>query len=842
MADKNKNEITAKNLLGRLRAGKNAEEKAENVLPVEEDLVAPDMGFFEENEISSEAFAESIEAEIMASQAEVELPVEEFSRAELDETARIEEYENQPLFEEVPLEMAEAEEPVAEATEDDFAEFASLPDTEDGFEYAGEDYASYEEQPFQQTLSTIHSINVLEVAETSDDFDNDPLESEFAEEYDESPAESEPVEYDEIVDFENLVSEVMSEKGEVVEEFSNTDISLMVALGMEDELAKSIGEEDAAQITDDFIADQQEWVDKAEHYGPGEYTDMSQNREIAIKYTNKNKWAAIRLIAAAVLTVAIFFYENLPVFGYQVSGVVDPKYYPVIYVMMGLQMLFLLIAVAFPSFTDGAKNLVSFKFLPSTVAFVSSVAAICNTIHISLRIVAGVEPRLFNLPAAICLLMAVASEFYTNRREIFSFNIVSSRNPKYVMRRLNTKDAKLENQAVSDLSEENSGDIVKIAKTDFVEGYFWRTNNRGTVDKPFITLLVILSVVLSLTVGLYVLFTDRIGSAVETAFVTLMTILPASSVMIGFHPFYRANKEAYYNDCTIVGEGSVEEYSDTEVISFDDVNVFPSVNVKVRNVRLYNNCRIDKVLYYAASVFAATGGPLSDVFEVATIEMGRSEDVQILETGSGFIEATVNGRNVLFAKEEALLSRGISIPESVLVSDDESQFSPDTSIMYMIYQGRLVSKMILSYVVDADFEYIIRQLADSGMYVCVKTFDPNIDEALINRQVTGSNYPLKVIKYKGTEEITKYSERTDGGIVSRGTTKALLQTISYCDRIVGAKKTGYVLSVIATIISVLLVCASVITGKFGEFYSIVPAINQLLWLIPVVLSTKIIVK
>lgn len=836
MADKNKNEITAKSLLSRLRSGKDEEAKApvEESLPMEEDLVAPDLGFYDDSEISAEAFAENFEAEAPVENLEAEAFAEQTSEAEEvpeaeAEAAAFEEYANEPIFEEVPLDS------------DEFEKFADLSDEEGAFEYAGEDYAAYEEEPFQQTMSTIDSINVLEVAETSDDFDNDPLESEVGEEAFEE-IDEEPAEYDEIADFENLVSEVMSEKGEVVEDFSNTDISLMVALGMEDELAKSIGEEDAVQITDDFIADQQEWVDKVEHYGPDEYIDMSQNREIAIKYTNKNKWAAIRLVAAALLTAAIFFYENLPVFGYQVAGVFDPKYYPVIYVMTGLQLLFFLIAVAFPSFVEGAKNLFSLKLLPSTVAFASSVAAICNTIHISFGIVAGEDPRLFNLPAAIVLLMAVASEFYTNRREIFSFNIVSSKNPKYVMRRLNTKDSQLENQAVADLNDENSGDIVKIAKTDFVEGYFWRTNNRGSVDKPFVALILILSVVLSLIVGLYVLFTDRIGSAVETAFVTLMTILPVSSVVVGFHPFYRANKEAYYNDCTIVGEGSVEEYSDTEVISFDDVNVFPSVNVKVRNVRLYNNCRIDKVLYYAASVFAATGGPLSDVFEVATMEMGRSEDVQILETGAGFIEATVNGRNVLFAKEEALLSRGIAIPESVLVSDDESQFSPDTSVMYMIYQGRLVSKMILSYVVDADFEYIIRQLSDSGMYVCVKTFDPNIDEALINRQVTGNNYPLRVIKYRGTEEITKYSDRTDGGIVSRGTTKALLQTISYCDRIVGAKKTGYVLSVIATIISVLLVCACVVTGKFNEFYSIVPALNQLVWLIPVVLSTKIIVK
>lgn len=861
MADKNNKEITAKSLLGRLRVGKDAEEKipnAEIVTPADE-LVAPDLDVFEDGQEIASALDATVVADAFAIEPNIENFIDEipeapemaFDEPVLTEEAILEEMaalEDAPVFEELvelPAfdDIADApafDEPASEDTalEDVFAELSG----EDGaLEYAGEDYAEYAKEPFQQTMSTIDTINVLEVAETSDDFDNDPLEEAVVVEEDAADL-GEPVEYDEITDFENLVSEVMSEKHEVSDELSNTDISLMVALGMEDELVKSMGETGAVEVTDDFIAEQEEWVDKAEHYGPGEYTDMSQNRKIAVEYTKKNKWGLVRLALAAILTIAIFFYENLPVFGYQVSGFADPKYYPVVYVMLGLQMLFFLVAIAFPSVVAGAKNLFALKITASSMAFVASVASALNTIHICIGINAGVEPRLFNLPAAICLFMVVASEFYTNRREIFSFNIVSSKNPKYVMRRLNTKDSKLENQAVADLSEDNSGDIVKIAKTDFVEGYFWRTNNRGTVDKPFVTLLLILSVVFALIIGLYVLLTDRIGSAVETAFISLMMLMPVSTVLIGFLPFYLANKEAYYNDCTIIGEGSVEEYSDTEVISFDDVNVFPSVNVKVRNVRLYNNCRIDKVLYYAASVFSATGGPLADVFEVATIEMGRSEDVQILETGAGFIEATVNGKNVLFAKEEALLSRGITIPENVLASDDENDFSPDTSVMYMIYQGRLVSKMILSYVVDADFEYIIRQLSDSGMYVCVKTFDPNIDETLINRQVAGDKYPLKVIKYKGTEEITKYSERTDGGIVSRGTTKALLQTISYCDRIVGAKKTGYVISVIATIISVLLICASVVTGKFNEFYSIVPALNQLVWLIPVALSTKIILK
>ncbi len=727
-------------------------------------------------------------------------------------------------------------------SEDDFAElevgdigFEELTPTVDEYaEWADEvPEASATEDDFAAL-----DAEVVEIAENTEVFDNDPI------------IESAPVDEEafnestgEIKDFEALVTEVAQETN-LMGELDETDISLMVALGMEDQLAESVGEEDATKLTDDFVADQEEWVDRENRFGEGEYSDMSENRRIAVDYTKKNRFGFLRLLVSIVLTVVILFYENLPVIGYQISGVFDPAVYPIIYVMTGLQLFLFLCAMAYPSMIDGAKNLFAMKFTPSSIAFLSAVSTVVNSIIIASSIVATVEPRLYTLPSAVCILFAVASEYMTNRREIFSFNIVSSRTPKYVMRRLNNRDSQLENQAVSDMDafdDENSGDIVKIAKTDFVDGYFWRTNNRGTTDKPFILLLVILSFVFTVVMGVYAWLSKADASPVSVALTALSAMLPASALLVGYYPFYKANKIAYYNDCTIIGEGSVEEYSDTEVISFDDINVFPSINVKVRNVRLFNNCRIDKVLYYAASVFSATGGPLQDVFEVATMEIGHSKDVDIVETGIGYIEANVNGRNIIFSREDALLRHGIAIPEEAN-QDITEKLSPDCSVMYMIYQKRLVAKMTFSYMIDADFEYILRQLADSGMFVCVKTFDPNIDEDIIKRQVAGEGYPLRVIKYKGTEEITKYSARTEGGIVSRGTTKALLQTIAFCDKIVSAKKTGYVLSVASVVLTVLAICFLMMTGGFSSIYSVFLAANQLFWLVPALLSTRSIVR
>ena len=163
--------------------------------------------------------------------------------------------------------------------------------------------------------------------------------------------------------------------------------------------------------------------------------------------------------------------------------------------------------------------------------------------------------------------------------------------------------------------------------------------------------------------------------------------------------------------------------------------------------------------------------------------------------------------------------------------------------MYMIYQRKLVSKMVVNYVIEPDFEYILKQLTGSGMCVCVKTFDPNIDEEMIYRQMrSGSRYSMRVIKYKNTDEITKYAKRAEGGIVSRGTTKALLHTVSSCDRILSAQKTGYIIGVLSSIFGAAIIGTLLIANSFASLFSLYIVLCQALWLIPTMIIAKLIVR
>lgn len=735
-------------------------------------------------------------------------------------------------IDETALDTDEVAEYITDYTEEEISK--ALDETEFPIQaYEAEEYApAYAEEYYEDVIPD------------DDFFDNDPIEELEEPEYVEY--ESEPEEYDEEKDFEHLVAEVTG--GASVDEIDETDISLMVALGMEDELAKTVGEETASQITDDFVADQEEWVDRTNRFGADEYTDASQNREIADKYRKRRCVAFWGMLASMVFCAVLFIFENITVITqfvtgtkYYFAGAFDAEVYPIVYIMADLQLLLLCAVPVLGRIANGLKDLAKFRYSVDCLPALLTVVAVVNTVVMATTTSPGVAPVLFNFVVALCLVFTAINEFMTVRREIFSFNIISSRKPKFVMRRLSVRDSVLESEAVADMDAEGAdeGDIIKIQKTDFVDGYFWRTKNKGTISRAVVGLATVISVALAVVVMIYA-FVVRANDPLNVGFAVLSASVPASMVVVGFYPFYRANRRAYDNDSTIIGEGSVEEYSGVGVISFDDVNVFPSYSVKVRNVRLFNNSRIDKVLYYAASVFSATGGPLADVFEVATMETGHSDNVTILETGTGYIEAEVNGRSIMFGRAPALATRGILIPDDIVA--ESMELPNDCSVMYMIYQRKLVAKMIVNYVLDPDFEYVLRQLTGSGMCVCVKTFDPNIDEEMILRQLPQTSYAMRVIKYKNTEEITKYSKSAEGGIVSRDNTKSLLHTVASCDKILSAQKTGFVIGVISAILNAVIVAVVLMAGSFSALCSLYLVLCQLFWLVPVVISTRLIVR
>lgn len=626
---------------------------------------------------------------------------------------------------------------------------------------------------------------------------------------------------------------------EAEEEIDPTDINLMVAFGMD---KKS----DKAKQFGDRLEEKQNTKAKKLQLDRPEYVDKTQTPQIRAEYKAKQTSLWVRLVLCGILSAILLIFENIEPLtklftgtGKQFAGVMDPAVYPVVYIMISLQIMLLACFCAYDQILSGIKSLFRGSPKPETMTALMTLLGIVYSILMARLIEIPEEPVMFNFIVALSAFLTLIYAIYNNRREMLNFRIVANKRPKHIVRRLQDEESECESKAFAD--NDDVCDVMKIEKTDFIDGFFGRLSKPDPSTGRFMVFAMSASVAIAVLFGVFTSFYDVTPAQVCMASFGSMMILTPLSVYITFsYPFFRANLAAKEYDSAIIGEASLDEYSNASIISFDDKNVFPSYSVKVQNIKIFNNARIDRMLYYASSVFAYAGGPLQDVFEIATKDMGNSDNVKIFGAESGFLAAEVDGVNIIFGSHKALSSRGMEFPDNA--TEDDIDLSDELEIMYMFREDKLVLKFYVKYVMDADIDLILKQFSGSGLYVCVRTFDPNIDERMIAKKLNMKRMPLKIVRYASTEEVSTYEEKVDSGLVTCGSPKSLLQVISYCGKVLHTKKTNIALSVLSVMIGTAILVLLLLSQSMGTLNSLFVAIYQLIWLIPMTISSRMFIR
>ncbi len=643
-------------------------------------------------------------------------------------------------------------------------------------------------------------------------------------------------------DSEETVSE--EEVAAAAEEIDPTDLNLRVAFGLDEDEKKA--DSAAAKEFGDKLEELQYKREKRVKLDRPEFVDKTQIPRITKEYKGRLIGLWIKLGLALLFAVALLWFENISFFTglftgdpQQFAGVFDPAVYPVVYIMTSLQLMLLACICAHEQILNGFKYII--RGIPkaeSALSFMTVLAVIYSAVLARVIDVPN-EPVMFNFVIALCAVMSLIYAIYNTKREKMNFEVISSKKPKHIVRCLPDEEAACEAQAF--MEQTDACDVMKIEKTDFIDGFFGRIHQPDPTVNVYMSFLMSIALALGVLVGFFVNL--RGGSAADVmsaGFVTLLVACPLSILVAFSYPFYRATLAAKEYESAIIGESSLTEYSNASIISFDDKNVFPSYSVKIQNIKIFNNARVDRVLYYAASVFAYAGGPLQDVFEVTTLDMGHSEDVKIFDTEAGFLATQVNGVNIIFGNYKTLTAKGFHIP--VEYASDDVDFSSELSVMYMFREDKLFAKMYIKYVMDGDIDLILKQFQGTGLYVCVRTFDPNIDERMIAKKLNMKKIPLKVVRYASTEEVTMYEAKVDSGLVTGASPKSLLQIISYCDKVLHTRKASIALSVLSVIIGIAIVGLLILSDTMGIANSLFVALYHLFWVIPAVISAKMFIR
>ena len=627
-------------------------------------------------------------------------------------------------------------------------------------------------------------------------------------------------------------------------EIDDVDLNLMIAFGMDDELAQTVGIEKVNEIESDIDKTFEHITEKTIQTGvmekeTFEYREAAQTKEILRNYKKVYHNILIRFGACFLLLILTFLYENIGLFGGTLPSPVHPDVYPVIHIMINLQFLVLASALIYKSLYEGMIAMVKFKPIPESVTFVILVFTLAY--HIILCFInIGSGVRLFNFPVVVCIFLTLIHEFMNLKRELYGFNIIASKRVKYAAVQINPNKAELESETFYEFLPQNPL-LLKIKKTPFIDGFYKRMSGYPKSKKILNVIIPIIILVTLIFFGIAYFLKpgNELYVSIQISYMMMIISTPFSLFITYSYPFYKASKEAYENDSAIIGDISLDEYSSASAISFDDKDVFPSYSVKIKSMKVYGNNRIDQVIYHASSLFNLIGGPLSDVFEVATVDLGHSDKVEIIEVADDGIEAVVNDARIFVGKASYLRRNEF---EPVNPGEDGGlENGGDLSVMYMVCNNDVAAKMYIQYVIDPDFELIIRQLYKSGMCIGIKTFDPNINDSMLSGRIRLNKYPVKIIRCRGLEDQIETENHFESGIVSKSSPKSLLQTLTLCDKVLQTIKANLVIKIVVMMISIIIMAALLILDMSGEVNSFYITLYQLFWSIPMVIIAKLLI-
>lgn len=624
-------------------------------------------------------------------------------------------------------------------------------------------------------------------------------------------------------------------------DFDETDAKLLYAFGSMEELEKTLGKEKAAEINDNIQRENDSFADgtknvRDKRFGV-EYISPDQNKEIYKKYRDCYRSLLVKLFAALVMVVVTFFFENISLFGGSLPVSMNTNVYPVVYTMVSLQMLVLCGAIAWRQLLRGAKAIPDMKLIPETA--LAAVMAFSLLYHIAC-LAAGERGDIhaFNFPVSVCVFLMLLHDFMNLRREIFSFNIVSSKRTKFAMNKLGDADSELERAAFANYLSDTNG-IYRINKANFIDNFFARCAEYPK-NKSLLNVLIPAASVIALifaATGWIVSSDMYTGAAI--GYMTVLLGMPASIFVTYSYPFYKASREAHSLESAIIGETALEECANASVVAFEDKEVFPSYCVKVKSVKVYGDNRIDQIIYTLAGVFHKVGGSLSEVLDLATLELGHSEEVKITEVDEDGLEAVADGRHIYIGKSVYLRKKGyIPVYDQ---SDDNLEDESDISIMFLVMDNEVAAKVYVEYVIDPDFEFLMKQLYRTGICIGIRSFDPNINNEMLSRKVKLSKYPVKVIKCSSDEEITKTEEKLDSGIVSRSSVKNLLSTLTLCDKVIHVIKTSSVLMMFTLIVGMVVSGFILALGYTGSVLSFFIVLYHMFWIVPMIVITKLMI-
>ena len=580
-----------------------------------------------------------------------------------------------------------------------------------------------------------------------------------------------------------------------------------------------------------------------------EFANREQFKDIFDSYRNEYISALVRLAGGAALFLMLFYMEIAPYLKWKMPGILNIYHYNLPYIWIDMQLLALVAAINYKSLVYGVKSMFYSNINAYSISVFFVAVSFAHTVLTLNFRYNNPEMALYNSLAAYSLVMISLYNLLDISAEIDSFKTVSSTKPKYALSLIEPsktpkstpphgfsrsyRSVRREAELFSDVAA--FGSLVGgVVSAPFVANFFTRTYKDKHPGGP-VKYFVYFSALAALAMFIITMGVGREKdwyASLSSAAVLMLGSVPLCSFLTGAYPAFKAQKKARRIGAAFIGAKSMEESAGTPIISVYDKDIFPAEQIRISGIRVCNGIRIDTVMQSLCVIFDKLNMPPAETFKASVnYDAAVERDVKVIGIDDDGICFSLNGKKMFVGKGGYISKLGL---EPFSSDVDEAFVKSLGSIMFLASESKLMAKIYIAYEISPDFYDIIKNIKKINAGLCIRTFDPNIDDDLVAAIGTVKKYPVRVLKLKDAADIYETAECVDAPVVSKESVKSLVGAVVIADKIKTLMKTNVFLQAFAFAAGLVL---ALILGIAGQLLGINAGhlfLFQSFWMLPVI--------
>ena len=331
---------------------------------------------------------------------------------------------------------------------------------------------------------------------------------------------------------------------------------------------------------------------------------------------------------------------------------------------------------------------------------------------------------------------------------------------------------------------------------------------------------------------LYGIFFGSFSGAVNAFALVCAVCIPVSTLLAVNIPMYDLCKKLLPTGAMLSGYPSVKQFCDSTAVMIDANELFPADSVFLDGIKTFEDYNIDESLLCGIAILKEAKNPIAKVFEKVVDETeGDLPEVEsvLYEDELGLV-GWVNGERILVGNRELMTKYSVETPS---IEYEDKYIQSGKQVTYVARAGRLIAMFVTHYIADSILMPELHRAEANGISVLVHSTDCNITNDLICSLYNVFYRTVKVLP-TGLGTVLKeckstFEETSRAYLITNGKTSAFLKAVSGSVQIKRNISLSIVIQLISVVLGVLLTATLALYAGVGVLGTLEVLIYSLFW-------------